>query len=98
MPRWQPKALCRPSCSAHAKGWLVRILKAWRLAMDTTIPIIDGHMHLWDIDKNYYPWLTDQMRALWIGDYAKIRRNYLVSDYLRDAEGENVVKSVHLQA
>ena len=23
------------------------------------IPIIDAHHHLWDLDRNYYPWLCD---------------------------------------
>ena len=23
--------------------------------------IIDAHMHWWDVENNYYPWLTDKL-------------------------------------
>src|SRR5512144_1279009 len=61
-------------------------------------PIIDAHHHLWDLDNHYYPWLSDGVRDLWIGNYERLRKNYLIEDYLRDCAGQNVVKSVHLQA
>lgn len=34
--------------------------------------IIDAHIHLWDIEKMYYPWLTD---------VPKINHSFLMSDY-----------------
>lgn len=60
--------------------------------------IVDAHHHLWDLSANYYPWLTDQIGPRICGDYTEIRKNYLVSDYLADIDGLNVVKSVHVQA
>jgi predicted TIM-barrel fold metal-dependent hydrolase len=59
-------------------------------------PIIDPHHHLWDLDKHYYPWLTDGPKPIAFGDYSPIIRNYLIEDFLADTKNQNVVKSVHL--
>jgi predicted TIM-barrel fold metal-dependent hydrolase len=62
-------------------------------------PIIDAHIHLWDLGMDRHPWLRPvggAIRAL--GDLAPIRRNYLVDDYRRDAANQNVVASVHIEA
>ena len=62
-------------------------------------PIIDAHIHLWDLGMDRHPWLRPTggaIRAL--GDLAPIRRNYLVDDYRRDATNQNVVASVHIEA
>jgi predicted TIM-barrel fold metal-dependent hydrolase len=62
---------------------------------------VDAHHHLWDLEAYQYDWL---MRGGWpdktesLGDYAAIRRSYLVADLLRDFAGCRVTKSVHLQA
>lgn len=60
--------------------------------------IVDAHHHLWDLDKIYYPWLSDRIRSVVFGDYSTIRRNYLIPDLVADIAGLNVVKSVHIQA
>ena len=60
--------------------------------------IVDAHHHLWDLAANYYPWLTDRVGPRMYGDYAAIRRNYLVADYRRDVDSIPVTKSVHVQA
>jgi predicted TIM-barrel fold metal-dependent hydrolase len=62
---------------------------------------VDAHHHLWDLDTYEYDWLMgdgwpDKTESL--GDYAAIRRSYLVEDLLRDFDGCRVTKSVHLQA
>jgi predicted TIM-barrel fold metal-dependent hydrolase len=62
------------------------------------LKIVDTHHHLWDLTNNYYPWLSDNIKTIWIGDYSSIRQDYLVKDYLEDCKNQNVVKSVHLQA
>ena len=59
---------------------------------------IDTHFHLWDLKANYYPWLTDQVQPRVIGDYAAIRKDYLVADFLADIAGTGVAKAVHIQA
>ena len=60
--------------------------------------IIDPHHHLWDLQSNYYPWLTDHITTRVCGDYAAIRHDYLISDFRRDIDGLEVVASVHIQA
>lgn len=60
--------------------------------------IVDAHFHLWNLDENYYPWLMDDRHPSLVQDRAALRRNYLVSDYLRDVGPLNVVAGVHIQA
>jgi len=60
------------------------------------LPIIDPHFHLWDLDNNYYPWLSDGVKPSAFGDYTAINKTYLIEDYLSDAKNQNVVKAVHL--
>ncbi len=58
---------------------------------------IDTHHHLWDLEKNRYPWLVEPIDHF-VGDYSAIRRSYLVSDFLADAADLGLVRSVHVQA
>src|SRR5262245_37376855 len=64
-----------------------------------TCPIIDSHMHLWDL-SNSYEWLRrpDPNFERLIGNYDALRRNFLVPDYEALTHGYRVVKSVHIQA
>ena len=61
------------------------------------IKIVDAHHHLWDLNNKdtNYAWL---MVSAFFGDYVDLRKNYLLEDYLKDTENQNVVKSVHIQA
>lgn len=62
-------------------------------------PIVDPHQHFWDLSRNYYPWLCDPKPVHFrYGDYTTLKRNYMPPDYLHDAAGLNVVKTVHIQA
>ncbi|NQW16383.1 MAG: amidohydrolase family protein [Chloroflexi bacterium] len=61
------------------------------------LKIIDTHHHLWDLENNYYPWLMEPIDHF-AGDYSPICNTYLISDLHRDAEGLDLIKSVHVQA
>jgi predicted TIM-barrel fold metal-dependent hydrolase len=62
-------------------------------------PIVDPHQHFWNLSRNYYPWLCDPKPVHFrYGDYSSLKRNYLPPDYLRDAAGLTIVKTVHVQA
>ena len=62
-------------------------------------PITDAHQHFWDLDRVYYPWLRDRpMVGFRYGDYGALKRSYLPADYRADAERQNVVRTVHLEA
>ncbi len=60
------------------------------------LPLIDPHHHLWDLEENYYPWLSDGVKPSAFGDYTAINRSYRIEDFLADAKNQNLVKSVHL--
>jgi predicted TIM-barrel fold metal-dependent hydrolase len=62
-------------------------------------PIIDPHIHLWDLRMDRHPWLRPTGGAIEaLGDLSPIRREYLVDDYRRDAANQNVVATVHIEA
>ncbi len=64
--------------------------------------MVDAHMHLWDLDKIRYPWLTPPLPVGITGDVSSIAKTYLLDDYLRDAGGESgnlrLAKVVHVEA
>jgi predicted TIM-barrel fold metal-dependent hydrolase len=62
-------------------------------------PIIDPHMHLWDLDRHYYSWLQDTpLPSNPAGDMSPIAyRSYGLDDYLTDTAGWNVVQTVHVE-
>jgi predicted TIM-barrel fold metal-dependent hydrolase len=62
------------------------------------VRIVDAHMHLWDLDKIRYPWLTPPLPVGITGDVRSIAKTYLLDDYLRDSAGVSVVKLVHVEA
>jgi len=62
-------------------------------------PVIDTHHHFFDLEAVYYPWLTDRPEPHFLlGDYDAIKRNFSPADYRREAEGCNIVKTVHVEA
>ena len=67
--------------------------------MADALKIVDAHHHLWDLGRNYYPWLADRPEAhFFLGDYSALRRNFLPEDYRRETAGYDVVASVHVEA
>jgi len=64
------------------------------------IKIVDAHHHLWDLNNadTKYSWLMVTEGEAFFGDYAAIRKSYLIEDYLEDAKNQNIIKSVHVQA
>lgn len=59
-------------------------------------------MHLWDLSRISYPWLTPPLPVGLTGDVSPIARNYLLDDYLRDATANDsrvrVTKVVNVEA
>lgn len=67
--------------------------------MAYTGPIVDPHMHLWDLDRHYYAWLQDTpLPNNPAGDMTPIAyKSYGLDSYLADAKGWNVVEVVHVE-
>lgn len=70
--------------------------------VDRSIPFIDAHHHLWELDRFHYDWLTDPgwpgHNAL-LGDYKMIRST--IGNpwrFFKEFYGQNVIKSVHVEA
>jgi predicted TIM-barrel fold metal-dependent hydrolase len=64
------------------------------------IKIVDAHHHLWDLNNKdtKYSWLMVTEGEAFFGDYAAIRKSYLLEDYIEDSKNQNIIKSVHVQA
>ena len=62
------------------------------------LPIIDAHHHVWDVGRNYHPWLRDEpMIPFRYGNYAALRRNYLPADYRADARRFDIRATVYVE-
>ncbi|GAA0667523.1 putative TIM-barrel fold metal-dependent hydrolase [Sphingomonas insulae] len=65
----------------------------------TTIPFVDAHVHLWDLDHIRYPWLTGPFDGTGPNGSAEgIARDYGVADYRAELARWNVVGAVHIDA
>lgn len=52
------------------------------------IPIVDTHLHIWNLEKFRYPWLDDQ---------TYLKRTFLMKDYREASKNMNVEKIVFIQ-
>jgi predicted TIM-barrel fold metal-dependent hydrolase len=67
--------------------------------MARDLPFVDAHVHLWDLDRIAYPWLTPPFSDDGPnGSVEGIARTYLLDDYLADASGWDVRGIVHVDA
>jgi len=70
--------------------------------VDRSIPFIETHHHLWELDRFHYDWLTDPGWAGHsglLGDYKMIRSEIGAPwRFFKEFYGANVIKSVHVEA
>ena len=67
--------------------------------MSDDIEIIDAHHHFWDLNQNYYPFLSNKIdENFFLGDYELIRKNYLPTDYVNDSKEHNIIGTIHCEA
>src|ERR1700716_2184906 len=71
-------------------GWLGAAAHAVEPAKgkETALPIVDTHVHLWDLSKFKLPWLKPDM---------PFNRSFVVADYRKATAGLNVVKGVYME-
>jgi predicted TIM-barrel fold metal-dependent hydrolase len=63
------------------------------------LPFIDPHVHLWDLSRLSYPWLTPPFVADGPnGDISAIAHDYRLADYRAESANWNVVGIVHVDA
>jgi predicted TIM-barrel fold metal-dependent hydrolase len=63
------------------------------------IPFVDAHVHLWDLQRIHYPWLTPPFADDGPnGSVAPIATTYLLDDYRRDSAKWDVRGIVHVDA
>jgi predicted TIM-barrel fold metal-dependent hydrolase len=63
------------------------------------VPFVDAHIHLWDVQRIRYPWLTPPFADDGPnGSVAAIARDFTVADYRAQAARWNMVGAVHVEA
>jgi predicted TIM-barrel fold metal-dependent hydrolase len=70
-------------------------------AVDRSIPFIETHHHLWELGRFRYRWLEDPgtpTHNATLGDYKMLRQDWGPRRLFREFYGQNVVKSVHVEA
>ena len=61
--------------------------------------ILDAHIHWWNLEENYYPWLMDeQPDEGGLSGFDAIAKTYLYDHYMADAQGYDITGFVHVQA
>ena len=66
---------------------------------EQAVTLIDAHHHLWDLQENYYPWLSDKPdEHFFLGEHGALKRDYMPDDYRHDAKHHNVLMTVHCEA
>ena len=66
---------------------------------DSLLPIVDAHMHFWNPQENYHPWLSDEPPIPFrYGDYRSIRQPFLPRHYQALAGEHRVVGTVYMEA
>jgi predicted TIM-barrel fold metal-dependent hydrolase len=61
------------------------------------VKVVDPHIHLWDTRAVNYPWLANPTVA-YSGDNRLLPNPYDAAAFLRDTEGIEVLRSVHVEA
>ena len=100
----------RPSEPAHPEDR--EEVSCWTLAtrsdreaanaaeVDRSIPFIDPHFHVWELERSTYHWLTDNTgpHTGVLGPYGMIRVDWPMERMVREWYGSHVIKSVHVEA
>ncbi|GAL27249.1 hypothetical protein JCM19239_2061 [Vibrio variabilis] len=61
--------------------------------------VIDAHIHLWDLDNNYYPWLMDGLDGeQGQSGLESIAHTYLINDLVQHSTEVELEGIVHIQA
>src|SRR2546428_12892333 len=67
--------------------------------VDRSIPFIETHHHLWELERFHYNWLRDPGTAAHnqrLGDYKMIRRDWGIERLLKEFYGSKELQFAHV--
>ena len=68
------------------------------MAVDRSIPFVDVHHHVWELGRFPYPWLSGTLQDDLLGAYRALGVDWAPERLHREYYGQNVIKSVHIEA
>lgn len=89
--RQDRRTFLQTSAALAVAGYTVPIaapLHSTAADMPDSLPIVDTHQHLWDLDRFRLPWITP-------GE--PLAKSFVMSDYREATVGLNVVKTVYME-
>jgi L-fuconolactonase len=84
------KASATAGVGLAAAGATTRFAAAEGSVDQSTIPVCDTHLHLWDLEKFQLPWLSND-------GVQSINRSFVMKDYLNATAQKNVAKAVYME-
>ena len=84
------KASAAAGVAVAAAGAALQTEAAEGSVDQSTIPVCDTHLHLWDLEKFELPWLAND-------GVQSIRRSFVMKDYLVATAHQNVAKAVYME-
>jgi L-fuconolactonase len=76
--------------SLAAAGVASQAVAAGGKVDQSTIPVCDTHLHLWDLEKFRLPWLSND-------GVQSINRSFVMKDYLKATAKQHVAKAVYME-
>ena len=62
--------------------------KSWAATESDPLPILDSHVHVWDLKQFHLPWLDHNI---------VLHRDYSIADYRKATEGLNITAAVYVE-
>lgn len=63
------------------------------------LPVVDAHIHYWDLENNFHPWLCEKpLIPFRYGDYSSICRTFMPTDYREITSEHLIVDTVYMEA
>jgi L-fuconolactonase len=87
-PLFNRRRFLAEAACATAAGTLAGLALTQERPAMQPIPVVDTHVHLWDLR---------QFRLPWVQPGSSLARNYTLADYRQAIEGANVVKGVYME-
>lgn len=68
------------------------------MGLTKRIPIVDPHIHLWELDRLNYPWLVEQPLIPFVAEHPQLQQDYTLNEFEADSAPFELHRAVHVEA